>query len=426
VRERVHHPLRPPRARARGLRELSSRVHRRGATDCKRKSYRALRAPATPRSDCVGKEHPIETTFDTNELRTFIDEVEEDGVIDATELEAKAIELELDDDELALLRGELESRGVEVTATAVDAEELDVDPDRADTAEPEAELRLEADLTGVTDSVTLFMSELGKHDLLTAAEEVALAKRVERGDSAAKERMINSNLRLVVHIAKRYRGRGVPFGDLIQEGVIGLNRAVEKFDWRKGFKFSTYATWWIRQACQRAISNSSRTIRVPAHVHERRAKLARLGREFEVEHGREPTEEELAELSGYELQHVEEALGAVEASVSLNQSVGEDGDGELGDLFADRDALDPAEEAGDALRRQSVRTALETLPERERRVLELRFGFDGEQRTLDAIAAEVGVSRERARQLERQGLAQLETKLRSVVEATGDELAESA
>ena len=408
------------------MRELSSRVHRRGATDCQRKSDRALRAPPAPRSDCVGKEHQIDTTFDTNELRTFIDEVDEDGVIEATELEAKAVELELDDDELALLRAELESRGVEITAAAVDAEELDVDPDRADTAEPEAELRLEADLTGVTDSVTLFMSELGKHDLLTAAEEVALAKRVERGDSAAKERMINSNLRLVVHIAKRYRGRGVPFGDLIQEGVIGLNRAVEKFDWRKGFKFSTYATWWIRQACQRAISNSSRTIRVPAHVHERRAKLARLGREFEVEHGREPTQEELAELSGYELQHVEEALGAVEASVSLNQSVGEDGDGELGDLFADRDALDPAEEAGDALRRQSVRTALETLPERERRVLELRFGFDGEQRTLDAIAAEVGVSRERARQLERQGLAQLETKLRSVVEATGDELAESA
>ena len=408
------------------MRELSSRVHRRGATDCQRKSDRALRAPPPPRSDCVGKEHQIETTFDTNELTSFIDQVDEDGIIDATELETKAVELELDDDELALLRAELESRGVEITAAAVDAEELDVDPDRADTAEPEAELRLEADLTGVTDSVTLFMSELGKHDLLTAAEEVALAKRVERGDSAAKERMINSNLRLVVHIAKRYRGRGVPFGDLIQEGVIGLNRAVEKFDWRKGFKFSTYATWWIRQACQRAISNSSRTIRVPAHVHERRAKLARLGREFEVEHGREPTQEELAELSGYELQHVEEALGAVEASVSLNQSVGEDGDGELGDLFADRDALDPAEEAGDALRRQSVRTALETLPERERRVLELRFGFAGEQRTLDAIAAEVGVSRERARQLERQGLAQLETKLRSLVEATGDELAESA
>ncbi len=278
----------------------------------------------------------------------------------------------------------------------------------------------------MTDSVTLFMSELGKHDLLTAAEEVALAKRIERGDRQAKERMINSNLRLVVHIAKRYRGRGVSFGDLIQEGVIGLNRAVEKFDWRKGFKFSTYATWWIRQACQRAISNQSRTIRVPAHVHERRAKLARLGREFEVEHGREPTSEELAAMSGYEEQHVEEALGAVEASVSLNQAVGEDGDGELGDLLADHGALDPAEEAGDAVRRQSVRLALQTLPERERRVLELRFGFDGEQQTLDAIAAEVGVSRERARQLERSALARLSGELAGLVEATGDDLAEAA
>jgi RNA polymerase primary sigma factor len=404
------------------VRELSSRVHRRGAADRRRESDRALRATSAPRGDCVGKEKQIETTFDTNVLRSFIDEVEDDGVIDAIELEAKAVELDLDEDELALLRSELESRGVEITAAAAVADDLEADG----AGDAEAGLRLEADLTGVTDSVTLFMSELGKHDLLTAAEEVALAKRIERGDRQAKERMINSNLRLVVHIAKRYRGRGVPFGDLIQEGVIGLNRAVEKFDWRKGFKFSTYATWWIRQACQRAISNSSRTIRVPAHVHERRAKLARLSREFEAEHGREPSQEELATLSGYELQHVEEALGAVEASVSLNQSVGEDGDGELGDLFADRDALDPAEEAGDALRRESVRTALETLPERERRVLELRFGFEGEQQTLDAIAAAVGVSRERARQLERQGLAELETKLRSLVEATGDELAESA
>jgi RNA polymerase primary sigma factor len=323
-----------------------------------------------------------------------------------------------------LLQGELEARGVEITAA-----EDDVATDVAEGPEAdsdELDLRFEADLTGVTDSVTLFMNEIGKHDLLTAAEEVALAKRVERGDPRAKERMINSNLRLVVHIAKRYRGRGVPFGDLIQEGVIGLNRAVEKFDWRKGFKFSTYATWWIRQACQRAISNQSRTIRVPAHVHERRAKLARLTREFEVEHGREPTDEELVAMSGYEEQHVVEALGAVEASVSLNRTVGDDGDGELGDLFADPDALDPAEEAGGAVRRLAVQTALQTLPDRERRLLELRFGFEGEQQPLDAIARELGVSRERVRQLERQALAQLEVELEDVVEATGEELAESA
>jgi RNA polymerase primary sigma factor len=352
------------------------------------------------------------------ELTPFIESAENDGVVDERSLASLALELELEDDEVAALRVELESRGVELVAEAEDEDE--------DQTDDELELRLVPDAAVSTDSLTLFMNEIGKHDLLTAAEEVALAKRIERGDKAAKERMINSNLRLVVSIAKRYRGHGIPFGDLIQEGVIGLNRAVEKFDWRKGFKFSTYATWWIRQACQRAISNQSRTIRVPAHVHERRAKLARLGRQFEVEHGREATAEELASISGYELQHVEEALGAVEASVSLNQAVGVDGDGELGDLFSDPDAIDPLEEAGDALRRNAVREALQTLPEVERRILELRFGFEGEQRSLEAVERELGISHERVRRLERQALAQLGAELEGVVEATGDELVDSA
>ena len=365
------------------------------------------------------QEDQIDTIFDTSGIARFLEEAENDGVVDETALESKAVELELDDDELALLRQELEARGVDVTARGDGADQHGDGDDRLD-------LRFDADLSGVTDSVTLFMNELGKHELLTAAEEVALAKRIESGDRHAKERMINSNLRLVVSIAKRYRGHGVSFGDLIQEGVIGLNRAVEKFDWRKGFKFSTYATWWIRQACQRAISNQARTIRVPAHVHERRTKLARLRREFEVEHGREPTTDELAELSGYEEQHIVEALGAVEASVSLNQAVGDDGDGELGDLLADPDAIDPADQAGESLRRRSVRTALQTLPARERRLLELRFGFEGEQQSLDAIARELGVSRERVRQLERQALAQLANELDGVIAATDDELAGAA
>ena len=228
------------------------------------------------------------------------------------------------------------------------------------------------------------MNELGRYPLLTAAQEVELAKRIERGDESAKEQMINSNLRLVVHIARRYVGHSVPLGDLIQEGVIGLNRAAEKFDWRKGFKFSTYATWWIRQACQRAVANQSKTIRIPVHVDERRNKLRRARQQFEIKHGREPSVEELAETGGMSVQHAQEALEAVEASVSLNTRLG-DGDAELGDLFADRESIDPELAADDSLRGLAVRRALEKLPERERRVIEMRFGFHGETNSLEAI-----------------------------------------
>jgi RNA polymerase primary sigma factor len=357
----------------------------------------------------------INTFIAENDLTTFVEDAELEGVVDAVALEAVALEHDLDDDEVIGLRAELEARGVEIVVAARAVEE-----DEA----PKLDMRV--DHAVPTDSLTLFMNSIGKHELLTAAEEVELAKRIERGDVEAKQRMINSNLRLVVSIAKRYRGHGVPFGDLIQDGVIGLNRAVEKFDWRKGFKFSTYATWWIRQACQRAIANQSRTIRVPAHVHERRVKLARLRREFEVQHGREPTPDELSELSQLELQHVEEALGAVEATVSLNQTVGNEDDGELGDLFSDPDAVDPVEETGEALRREAVRAAVASLPELERKILELRFGFDGEQQSLEAIERQLGVSRERVRRLEGEALARLSVTLRGVVEAGDDDLATAA
>jgi RNA polymerase primary sigma factor len=336
--------------------------------------------------------------------------------VDAASLEAVAVEHDLDEEELAAVRADLESRGVEILVE-----------ERDETESRERRTTAYAPAVVTTDSLTLFMNEIGRHELLTAAQEVELAKRVERGDLAAKERMINSNLRLVVSIAKRYQGHGLTLGDLIQEGVIGLNRAVEKFDWRKGFKFSTYATWWIRQSCQRAISNQSRTIRVPAHVHERRGKLSRVQRKFVAEHGREATTEELAAASGLELQHVEEALGAVEANVSLNQAVGDDRDGELGDLFADDNALDPVEEAGDIMRREAVREVLSALPELERRVVELRFGFGGhEQHSLDAIEKELGISREQLRKLERKAFTRLEFELKDVVGATTDELADSA
>ena len=262
-----------------------------------------------------------------------------------------------------------------------------------------------------TDSMTLFMNRIGRYPLLTAAEEVSLAKRVERGDAAAKERMINSNLRLVISIAKRYQGHDLTLLELVQEGTIGLNRAVEKFDWRKGFKFSTYATWWIRQACQRAIAGQSKTIRVPSHVHERRVKLARVRRELLVKLDREPTREELAEAAELELKHVDEALDAAEALVSLNQSVGSDDGAELGDLFDDPSAPDPGEEAMDSLRRLEVRRALAKLPEQERRVLELRFGIEGSPQALETIGKELGVSREHVRRLEREGLEQLSEAL---------------
>jgi len=345
------------------------------------------------------------TTILEEPIQIFLGEAEERGTIEESALEAFAAEHDLEEDELAALRAELEGREVDVIA-----------PERAEVSET-------LQVSGSTDGLTLFMNRAGRYPLLTAAEEVALAKRIERGDAAAKERMINSNLRLVIALAKRYRGHDVPLLDLVQEGVIGLNRAVEKFDWRRGFKFSTYATWWIRQACQRAISNQSATIRVPTHVHERQLKLARVARELKLRLGREPTREELAEAAELSMRHVDEALDAAEAEVSLNQRVGVEEEGELGDLFSDPSAADPAEEAVESLRRQALRNSLQQLAERERRVLELRFGLDGEPQPLEAIGRELGLSRERVRQIEAEAMAQLAELLSALPE---DELVRAA
>jgi len=316
------------------------------------------------------------------------------------------------------LRPSRRTKGITISTTLQTPEIETLLEGPEDELEASEERTFEADaLPASADSLQLFLNEIGRYPLLTAAEEVALAKRVERGDLAAKERMINSNLRLVVHVAKRYRGHGVPFGDLIQDGVIGLNRAVEKFDWRKGFKFSTYATWWIRQAVQRSVAGQARTIRVPTHVHERRQTLSRHARKLETELGRPPTEQELAKSTGLKLQHVEEALSVPESRASLNSPVGDE-DGELGDLFADEHADDPEEVAENALRARAVREALADLPERERRILELRFGLDGEPQSLEAIGAELGLTRERIRQLETHAIA----KLSDLLGASEDDL----
>src|SRR5438093_1996565 len=228
---------------------------------------RAFASPATYLQE--GSERKLSTIEFDAPVQTLLEEAEERGTIEETLLEALALEHELEEDELAAVRAELEAREVEILAP--------VEP-----ARPEYQ-----PVTGTTDALTLLMNSAGRYPLLTAANEIALAKRIERGDRAAKERMINSNLRLVVHNARRYTGHGVALGDLVQEGIIGLNRAVEKFDWRRGYKFSTYATWWIRQACQRAVASQSRTIRIPTHVDERRGKLGRVRQRFIAEHHRE-------------------------------------------------------------------------------------------------------------------------------------------
>jgi RNA polymerase primary sigma factor len=348
-------------------------------------------------------QHQLQELLETEPARTLLEGAEERGFVLAAELEGFALEHELGEDEVEQLTRELEAIGLEVGEPAVEADdEAQKAPERVVEPEPQPQ-----PLVGAADSLQLFLADIGRHKLLTAAEEVMLAKAIERGDVTAKRRMIESNLRLVVSIAKGYRGLGVPFLDLIQEGTLGLNRAVEKFDWRRGYKFSTYATWWIRQSVQRAVANHARTIRVPVHVVERQQKLGRAARRLEVELGREATKDELAEATGLPIQHVDEALGAAQASVSLNQTVGADDEGELGDLFADREAADPFEEAEESLRRQGVRRALDALPERERRILELRFGFEGEPWTLEAIGHELDLTRERVRQLEGQALARL-------------------
>jgi RNA polymerase primary sigma factor len=315
----------------------------------------------------------------------------EHGALTPADVADAVITHDLDDAEAEALTHELETHGA---APEEEEEELELD------------LSIGTSLY-TTDSFQMFLNEAGRYPLLTAAEEVELAKRIEKGDMIAKERMINCNLRLVVSIAKRYQTQGITLGDLVQEGVLGLIRAAEKFDWRKGFKFSTYATWWIRQAVQRGVANKARTIRIPVHVVEREQKVARARRELTATLERDPTPEELAHHSKLPITHVREVMEAARAVASTDMPVGDDGDASFGDLIAGT-GPSTEEEASASLRDLAVRQAVATLPDRERDVIELRFGLVGDgPASLEAIGKQLGLTRERVRQIETEALRKL-------------------
>ena len=304
--------------------------------------------------------------------------------------------------------------GIEIISDIVP--EKNLEEDNAQSAESEEE---EVDLSvpegvGIDDPVRMYLKEIGRVPLLTAEEEVDLAKRMEKGEEEAKRRLVESNLRLVVSIAKRYVGRGMLFLDLIQEGNLGLIKAVEKFDYRKGFKFSTYATWWIRQAITRAIADQARTIRIPVHMVETINKLIRVSRKLLQELGREPSPEEIAVEMDLPVERVREIMKIAQEPVSLETPIGEEEDSHLGDFIEDEDAPAPAEAASYILLKEQLEGVLETLTPREEKVLRLRFGLDdGRSRTLEEVGQEFGVTRERIRQIEAKALRKLRHPSRS-------------
>jgi RNA polymerase primary sigma factor len=330
------------------------------------------------------------------QLAPLLEAGEEAGCLNLSEFSAVLQDIELDDDELEALYAELEERGIS----------LSDDCGRASAA---GATYVNGDLAAATtDSLQLFLNEAGRYPLLTAAEEVELAKKIERGDVAAKSRMINSNLRLVVSIAKKYQGHGLSLLDLIQEGVIGLIRAVEKFDWRRGYKFSTYATWWIRQAVQRGVANKSRTIRIPVHIADREQRMNRAERELSVKLGRPPTDEEIAEAARISLKHLREVREAARAVTSLDKPLGDDNDASIGDLVGVAEGDTVEEEVEISLTEDTLKRALEDLPDRERTVLILRYGLGDEDPTsLEEIGRRLGITRERVRQIESVALERL-------------------
>jgi RNA polymerase primary sigma factor len=333
------------------------------------------------------------------ELQTRVDKLiehgEDEDCINLSDLTELAQDLDLADDEAAEIQESLEARGVRVT-------------DDCGRAVPDQTHYSNTHLAGITtDALQLFLNEIRRYPLLSAAEEVELTKRVERGDMEAKERMINSNLRLVVSLAKKYQGHDLPLLDLIQEGIFGLIRAVEKFDWRKGYKFSTYATFWIRQAIQRGIANKARTIRIPVHIGQRERKIARVERELAAKFERQPSDEEISKESGVPIEQIEEIRDAGRAVTSLDKPIGEEGETAFGDLLASSE-MSPEEEVHVSLSEELLRKTIEELPETERNVLKLRYGINGHEPTpLRETGKRLGMSPERVRQIESKALAKL-------------------
>jgi RNA polymerase primary sigma factor len=335
------------------------------------------------------------TEITNDQIAALIAKGDEEGCVNLSHLNEFVQEQELEDDEIRAVYEHFEERGIEVSD--------DCGKEAHDSTYVNGNLAV-----ATTDALQLFLNEAGRWPLLTKEEEVELAKLIERGDEEAKERMINSNLRLVVSIAKRYQGHGLSLLDLIQEGIIGLIRAVEKFDWRRGFKFSTYATWWIRQAVQRGVANKSRTIRLPVHIADREQKMARAERVLAPQLGRQPTEEEIAKQAKLPLKQVREVRQAARAITSLDKPLGADNEGRLGDLFASEES-EPAEELTVSLEEDVLRRAVAQLPEREREVVKRRYGLNGDRdpASLEAIGRELGMTRERVRQIEASALEQL-------------------
>src|SRR5215203_3534946 len=322
-------------------------------------------------------------------FEALIASAQESGQLASDELAVAVDELELEPAQVDELYGRLDELQIEVVEPA--EEEAEVDQREVS-----------------TEALQLFLKDIGKVDLLTAAQEIELAKRIERGDHRAKQDMVAANLRLVVSIAKRYRNQGLPFLDLIQEGTIGLVRAAEKFDHRKGFKFSTYATWWIRQAVARALADKARTIRMPVHVVEKLNKIVRSERKLRAERGREPSSDEIASELELTLDEVDQIRRSAQTPVSLEKPVGDDEESEFGHFITDELAPQPEEVAEQALRRDTLKQILCSLSPREQRILEMRYGLDGQQpRTLDEVGRAFNVTRERIRQIENQCLKKL-------------------